>query len=106
MATEVGEKVRALRKKKGLTLDQLAEMTNTSKSRIWELENRDNARPTAEKIHRIAEVLEVTPEYLMASGSGPPDDEEADRAFYRQYKRMPTETRRKIRAMVKLWSDD
>ncbi|MEO5347940.1 MAG: helix-turn-helix domain-containing protein [Magnetococcus sp. YQC-9] len=105
MATETGEKVRALRKEKGLTLDELALMTGTSKSRIWELENRDNARPTAEKIHRIAEALGVTPEYLMSSGSEPPNEEEVDRAFYRQYKRMPDETRRKIRAMVKLWSD-
>ncbi|MEO5347543.1 MAG: helix-turn-helix domain-containing protein [Magnetococcus sp. YQC-9] len=105
MATGAGEKVRALRREKGSTLDQLAEMTGTSESQIRKLENRDNARHTAEKIHRIAEALGVTPEQLISSGSEPPDEEEVDRAFCRQYKRMPDETRRKIRAMVKRWSD-
>ncbi len=53
MAT-FGEKIKELRKKAGLTLDQLAEMTGSSKSYVWEVENKNPPRPSAEKIDRIA----------------------------------------------------
>ncbi len=35
-----------------LTLDLLAEMTGSSKSYIWEIENKNPPRPSAEKIDR------------------------------------------------------
>jgi DNA-binding XRE family transcriptional regulator len=43
----LGDKIRALRKEKKLSLEQLAELTDSSKSYIWELENKDdpNHRP-------------------------------------------------------------
>lgn len=34
------KKIHDLRKQKGLTLDQLAKQVNSSKSYIWELENK------------------------------------------------------------------
>lgn len=52
------EKIRTLRKKKGYTPDKLAE---PSKSYIWQLENDNPPRPSADKIAKIAIVLGVTP---------------------------------------------
>lgn len=49
MPTALGEKIQKLRKAKGLTLDRLAELTESSKSYIWELENKSPPRPSAEK---------------------------------------------------------
>ena len=49
MATALGEKIKRLRKGKGLTLEQLADRTESSKSYIWELENKNVPRPSAEK---------------------------------------------------------
>ncbi len=46
----LGDKIRALRKQKKLSLEQLAELTDSSKSYIWELENKDDPKPSAEKI--------------------------------------------------------
>ncbi len=62
MPSPLGDKMRALRKEKKLSLEQLAELTDSSKSYIWELENKDVPRPSAEKIGRIAAALEVTPD--------------------------------------------
>jgi hypothetical protein len=45
----LGDKIRALRKQKKLSLEQLAELTDSSKSYIWELENKDDPKPSAEK---------------------------------------------------------
>ncbi len=45
----------------------LAEQTGSSKSYVWELENKNPPRPSAEKIDRIAKALGVTADYLMDS---------------------------------------
>ncbi|MEH6759521.1 MAG: helix-turn-helix transcriptional regulator, partial [Parasphingorhabdus sp.] len=50
MSTPLGEKIRTLRKAKGYTLEKLAELSESSKSYIWELENKNPPRPSGEKI--------------------------------------------------------
>src|SRR4051812_14565399 len=65
MAKTVGARIRALRKKKNLTLDQLADQAGLSKSSLWELENKDPPRPSGEKLAGIAKTLEVTVDYLL-----------------------------------------
>ena len=83
----------------------MAELTDTSKSRIWELENRTNQYPRAEKIKKIAEALGVTSDYLLSNDENESDEDAVDRAFYRNYRKMPAETKRKVRQMIKIWSE-
>ena len=64
MASPLGEKIRARRTELKMSLDALAVQTGSSKSYLWELENRDNPKPSAEKLSRIAEALKVTLEFL------------------------------------------
>jgi len=102
----LGEKLRKLRKKKGLTLDQLADQTESSKSYIWELENKNPPRPSAEKLAKIAERLDTTIEYLLDKGEELAEEDAADASFYRQYRKMSQSTKEKIRQIVKLWGED
>lgn len=95
--------MRRLRKDKGLTLDRLAELSNSSKSYIWELENRNPARPSADKLGKIAEQLGVTIEYLLDEKEEIQEEEAVDAEFYRQYRAMDSETKKKFREMVRLW---
>ena len=67
MPSPLGDKIRALRKQKKLSLEQLAELTESSKSYIWELENKDDPRPSADKISKIAAVLEATTDSRVSS---------------------------------------
>ena len=106
MINILGEKIRKLRKEKGLTLDKLAELTESSKSYIWELENKNPPRPSAEKLSKIAERLGTTIEYLMDEGEAVSVEDAADAQFYRQYRKMNTTTKAKIRQMVDLWGED
>ncbi|MYI73584.1 MAG: transcriptional regulator, partial [Candidatus Dadabacteria bacterium] len=69
---------------------------------IWELENRNLPRPSATKIARIAKELEVEIEYLLDNEAAVSEEEAVDAKFYRQYKKMPPETRKKIRDIAKL----
>lgn len=106
MPTILGEKIRRLRKGKGLSLDKLAELSGSSKSYIWELENKNPPRPSADKLAKIADKLDTTIEYLLDRGESLSTEDAADAKFYREYRQMDNDTKAKIRRMVKLWGDD
>lgn len=104
MASTVGERLFKLRKQKGLTLEQLANKANCSKSYVWELENRNPPRPSAEKLSSLAAALGVTIDYFVDSEVN--EEDSTDRMFYREYRRMSPEVKEKIRQMVNLWKDE
>lgn len=104
--TALGEKIRKLRKEKGYTLEKLAELTESSKSYIWELENKNPPRPSAEKLAYIARVLGVTAEYLLDPSEQANVADATDEAFYRKYRRMDPTTKDRIRRMVEVWDDE
>ena len=106
MPSLLGEKIRALRKQKKLSLEQLAVLTDSSKSYIWELENKDEPNPSAEKIARIAAVLEVTTEFLLSGSVATPDETVIDEAFFRKYKSMPENTKKQLRKILDTWDDE
>lgn len=97
MEQNFGTRIKALRTKAKLTLDQLAKLTGSSKSYIWELENKNPPRPSAEKMAEIARALQVTTDYLLGNED---EDVAEDKAFFRKYSKMPEETRRQIRAIA------
>lgn len=106
MPSPLGDKIRARRKEKKLSLERLAELTESSKSYIWELENKDDPKPSAEKIAKIAAVLEVTTEFLLTESTTPPGEEVIDEAFFRKYKSMPDDTKKRLRKILDAWDDD
>lgn len=106
MPSPLGDKIRALRKQRKLSLEQLAEMTDSSKSYIWELENKDDPKPSAEKIGKIAAVLEVTTEFLLNDTVETPNEQVIDEAFFRKYKKMPDDTKKRLRQILEAWDDD
>lgn len=106
MATPIGEKIRAGRKKLKLTLEQLAEKSDSSKSYIWELENRPVVRPSAEKIAKIAEVLGVTVEFLIDDGKQSPTDSDLDQAFFRRVVQLDPTKRAQLEKFLKAIDDE
>ncbi|MEO6922942.1 MAG: helix-turn-helix transcriptional regulator [Bryocella sp.] len=106
MSSPLGDKIRARRTERKISLESLAAMTGSSKSYIWELENRENPRPSAEKLTRIADALGVTLEFLWESQSAVADSSVEDKAFFRRYQQMDESGKRKLRAMLDLWQDE
>jgi transcriptional regulator with XRE-family HTH domain len=106
MPSPLGEKIRARRKQKKLSLEQLAELTDSSKSYLWEMECKDAPRPSAEKVARIAAVLEVTTEFLLSEAVGGPDEAVIDEAFFRKYKRLPEPDKKRIRRILDAWEEE
>ncbi|MEB3286892.1 MAG: helix-turn-helix transcriptional regulator [Vampirovibrionales bacterium] len=105
MSTPLGNKIRTLRKEKGFTLDKLAELSESSKSYIWELENKNPPRPSADKVSKIAAALGVTGDYLLDTTETIDIEDASDKAFFRKYQQMPPPTKEKLRKMMDLLGD-
>lgn len=106
MPSSLGRKVNMLRRQRGLTLDQLAQATESSKSYMWEIENKPVARPSAEKLGRIAEVLGVTPEFLLDEKQRDPTVDELDVAFFRKYQSADPSVKAKLKRILDVLDDD
>lgn len=106
MTSSLGRKVNTLRREKGFSLEDLAKATGSSKSYMWELENKPVVRPSAEKLTRIAEVLEVTPEFLLDEERTEVGDEEADQAFYRKYQSLDPNAKARLKRILKALEED
>ena len=100
MTTSLGDKIRDLRKKKGFTLDELAARSDSSKSYIWELENKNPPRPSGEKLALIAAALDVTPDFLL--GLEVEVGSAEDKAFFRKYQKMEPSVKSQIREMLEV----
>lgn len=106
MGTPLGEKIRELRKSKGYTLEKLAELTGSSKSWVWELENKSPPRPSAEKVSKIASALGVTADYLIDPSATLEIEDAVDKAFFRKYRQLDPKTKDKIRTLLDVWEKD
>jgi transcriptional regulator with XRE-family HTH domain len=103
---DLGEKIKLLRKEKGLTLDELATKAESSKSYIWELENRADFSPSAQKLAKVAEALGVTLSYFLDDENAVSQDDAVDVGFFRKYQSMDAATKAKVRKMIDLWDDE
>lgn len=106
MPTPLGEKIRAERKRLKLTLEDLAQKTDSSKSYIWELENRPVVRPSADKISKVADALGVTVEYLLDDNKQTPTESDMDKAFFRRIGQLDSAKRAQLEKFLKAIDDD
>lgn len=99
----LGKKIKALRKEKGYTLQQLAEKVGSGKSYIWEIENRGLKRPSAEKLALIANALDVTTDFLINSEQTELSENDDKEIFYRKLGRLKKDDQEKIMEMIEAW---
>lgn len=102
MAAGLGAKLKKHREELGYSLDELARRTGSSKSYLWELENRDTRKPSAEKLTIIAEALSVTTDYLLDQKAGF-DDKHMKEAFFRKFNRLDEDDKVRVREMIEAW---
>lgn len=100
MATRLGEKLYELRKKQGWTLEVLAEKAKLSKSYLWELENRESQRPSAEKLSALADALGVSVAYFIEDDIRAPEERHLDEAFFRGYQGLDAEGKEQLRKIL------
>lgn len=104
MANVLGAKIKELRKQKGFTLEQLAELIGSGKSYIWEIENKGVKRPSAEKLAAIAKALDVTTDFLINDDQSEVSDDQEKEVFFRKLGQLDKGDRDKIMDMIDAWS--
>lgn len=67
----IGKKIAEIRRKRGMSLSELAERANVSKSYISGLERSINENPSIQVINRIADILEVNVTTLIGAEREP-----------------------------------
>lgn len=98
--TRLGEKLRDLRKERGLTLEKLAEQAGLSKSYLWELENRESQRPSAEKLTALGDALGVSTSYFLEEDARAPQERHLDEAFFRGYQKLDADAKEQLRKIL------
>ena len=85
----LSDRIRELRRTRGLSLEQLADMVGSAKSYIWELENKPEIKPSAKLVFKLARALSVTMDSLMDESK----ENDRDIVFIREYRNLPEETK-------------
>lgn len=106
MPSLLGIKLNELRRARGLTLEQLAQVTGSSKSYMWEIENKDVARPSAEKLDKIASALGVTAAFLMDASQTQPTEEVEDTAFFQRFQKADSRVKSQLKRIFDALDDD
>ncbi len=100
MSNSLGTKIKKHRKEKKFTLDTLAKASEISKSYLWELENNDSKKPSAEILARIANNLDVTTSYLLDNNENEIAEDEKDEVFFRNYKNMDSSKKEQLQSLM------
>ena len=100
MSEKFGDKLRAARTRRRKTLEQLAEAIGSSKAYVWQLENKKNAKPSAELLLKIANYLGESPDFFLDDSVEEHTDSQLDDAFFRKFQRLSTEDKRYIDRIV------
>ena len=103
MPSTLGEKLKELRRKKQFSLDELARQSGASKSYLWELENRPDRKPSAEKLIDIARVLDTTTDYLVDDKASF-DDAQVKEVFFRKFNTLDDDAKERVMDMINVWS--
>ena len=73
--TGLGERIRRLRERRGLTVQELAVRAQTSYQNIWRIERGDQRDPSIALTRSIARALGVGVDYLIEMFGESPDSE-------------------------------
>jgi transcriptional regulator with XRE-family HTH domain len=95
----VGQRVRRIRKLRGLTIEQLARLTQSSISYISELETNPKRSPSLQKLRALAKALEVDERALLDDGK-PKGIATEDEQFVARFAALPRETKRIFREIM------
>ena len=88
MSDSFAKKVRRLRKENGMTLEDLANKLETTKNYVWQLENKTPARPSGQLLLRIADIFDVSPDFLIDDAAEEVTEDQFADALFRKTKNL------------------
>ena len=109
MESEFSRKIRELRLRKGMTLEQVADIVGVGKSTVRKWETGMIANMKRDKIALLAKALGTTPAYLMGwkeegttSNSDEPKLTEAQKTMLELFDRVPEDKQKMVLEMIRV----
>lgn len=98
----LGAKLNALRRRKGASLQEVADAVSSTKAYIWELEQGRSKNPSLDLLQRLADYHAVSLSSLVGEDpEAAEDDAEAAITLFRDLKNLKPEDQEFIKSMVK-----
>lgn len=96
----LGARLKALRMKKGKSLQEVADQVGVSKAHIWDLESGNSSNPSMDLLTNLANYFETSVSSLV--GENPKESEDpALIAMFRDLKKLDPTDRETISAVMK-----
>lgn len=105
MADTFGERLSLLRLESKKTLEALASEIGSTKSYIWELENKPNIRPSADLVYKLSKALNTTVGVLMGE-QDPKQLTGEDQVFFRNYQELDPDDKKRLSRIMDALMDD
>ena len=108
MSTDLSKKLFALRKKHGLTLEQVANVVGVGKSTVRKWETGMIANMRRDKVALLAKALHTTPAYLMGwteeeiPSAAEPKLSEGEEMLLDLFRRIPEEQQKMVLDMIRV----
>lgn len=100
MSEKFGEKLRKIRTDQKKTLEELAIAIGSSKAYVWQLENKKNAKPSAELLLKISNFLGESPDFFLDDTAEERSESQVEDAFFRKFKKLSAEDKRSIERII------
>ena len=105
MEEGMAQRIKALRKEKGLTLEQVADVVGVGKSTVRKWETGMIANMRRDKIASLANALGTTPEYLMGwdekeISPSEPELTEGEKQLLRLFRKVPEDRQAMVIQMI------
>ena len=97
----LGLRIAELRRKKGQSLQQVADAVSVSKAHIWELEKERTDNPSMALVTRFADNFGVTVSFLVGEDTEASDADMDIQRMFRQAKKLEPHERAIIDDMMK-----
>lgn len=102
----VGQRIKAAREKRDLTLEEVAKRCETTKQTIYKYENDIVTNIPYEKIVLLSKALDVTPSYLFGwdkkeSSPSEPVLTEGEKAILELFNRIPEDQQKLVLQMIR-----
>ena len=103
MTCLLGEKIKKLRKEKGLNAEKLSRKIGVNKGYITHIEHKIVKNPSVKKIACVAKELNVTIDYLLDDNTTEMNPENESRVFYRKMGDLSQDAQKKLMQIVDVW---
>lgn len=101
----IGSKIKELRTRQKISLQQLADAVKASKAHIWDIERGESQNPSLELLKRIADYFKVSISDLVEENPNAEGEPEDLIALYRGLKDLSPEDRETVSVLMQRLRD-